>query len=247
MSKHWSRWLVCIQLCLLAIIFLAGLALRLDWVHFKPVFQLFKYAGMAALGVALLCLPVFIWGLLKRHADARRAAIWGTLLGVLPIAVLLFSVGRDNFKVPPIHDISTDTANPPAYQAVLSLRGKDHNSLEYGGEDLARQQLAAYPDIKPLPLKMPVAQATELAAAVAAEQGWRLVALDPQRGHLEAVVRTRLLGFTDDVVVRVTAEDGGSRVDVRSNSRVGVSDLGANAKRIRGFLVTLKTRAERDS
>lgn len=233
------------QLALLGIIILAGLALRLDLVHFRPVFQVFRFAGMAALGVALLSMLVFMWGLWKKHADARRAALWATVLGVLPIAVLLFSVGRDNFDVPGIHDITTDTVNPPRYEAVLSLRRPGDNSAEYAGEEVAKQQLGAdiYADIQPLVLELPVSEATELAAQMAEGMGWRIVANYPKRGHLEAVARTPLLGFRDDIVVRVTAENGGSRVDVRSSSRVGVSDLGANAKRIRRFLHGLEARA----
>ena len=245
-STHWSRWLVRVQLLLLTVIFIAGLALRLDLVHFRPVFQVFKYAGLGALGVALLSLLVFIWGLVKRHADARRAAMWGVVLGLLPVALPLLTVGKDNFNVPPIHDITTDLQNPPQFQAVLSLREEGDNSAAYAGEEVAKQQREAdiYADIMPLVLDLPVERVTELAAAQAEDQGWRIVAQDNGRGHLEAVDRTALLGFSDDIVVRVQPSDSGSRVDIRSSSRVGVSDLGANAERIRTFLAELKERAE---
>lgn len=244
--SHWSRWLLRAQWLLLAAIFIAGLALRLGLMDYRPVFQVFKFAGLGALGVALVSILVFIWGLVKRHPDSRRNAIWATVLGLLPVAVPLLTVGQGNFEVPPIHDITTDLKNPPRYEAVLSLRKKSENSPEYGGEAVASQQREAdiYADIHPLQLAMPVARATELSAAVAKDLGWRLVALEPERGHLEAVDRTPLLGFSDDVVVRVTAEQDGSRVDIRSSSRVGVSDLGANAKRVRSFLSELQARAE---
>lgn len=243
--KHWSRWLLRAQWLLLGAIFAAGLALRLELLHFKPVFQVFKFAGLAALGVALTSMLVFIWGLVKRHPDSRRNALWAVVLGLLPVAVPLLTVGSDNFDVPRIHDITTDMKDPPRYQAVLSLRKKGDNSPEYGGEEVAAQQRDAdiYSDIQPLQLEMPVVRATEVAAKVAEDLGWRVVALEPRRGHLEAVDRTPLLGFTDDIVVRVRAEKGGSRVDIRSSSRVGVSDLGANAERIRQFLNELGARA----
>ncbi|MFC6635274.1 DUF1499 domain-containing protein [Microbulbifer taiwanensis] len=243
--SHWSRWLLRLQWLLLAAIFFAGLALRLELVHFQPVFQIFKYAGLAALGVALVSMLVFIWGLVKRHPQSRHNTLWAVVLGLLPVAVPLLTVGKSNFDVPRIHDISTDMKDPPQYRAALSLRSADDNSLEYAGEEVAKLQREAdiYSDIMPLQLEMPVVRATEVAADVAEELGWRLVALDPQRGHLEAVDRTPLLGFSDDIVVRVRAENGGSRVDIRSSSRVGISDLGANAKRIRSFLSELQARA----
>lgn len=243
--RHWSRWLLRVQWLLLGAIFCAGLALRLELAHFGPVFQVFKMAGLAALGVALVSMLVFVWGLAKKDPHSRRNALWATVLGLLPVALPLITVGRSNFDVPPIHDITTDVWNPPRYQTVLSLREKGDNSPAYGGEAVAVKQRGAdiYVDIRPLDLQLPVERATEISADVAEDLGWRVVALEPRRGHLEAVDRTPLLGFSDDVVVRVTAENGGSRVDVRSSSRVGVSDLGANARRIRRFLEQLEARA----
>ncbi|KUJ79187.1 DUF1499 domain-containing protein [Microbulbifer flavimaris] len=245
-NRHWSRWLYRVQWLLLTVIFLAAVALRLELLHFRTVFKVFQYAGLAAIGVALISILVFIWGLVKRHASARQAAMWGTLLGLLPVAVPLLTVGPDNFKVPPIHDISTDLKNPPEYRAVVSLRDPGDNSVAYDGEEVAKQQREAdiYADIQPLMLKVPVEQATEMAARVAEELGWRIVDRDDKSGHLEAVDRTLLLGFSDDVVVRVTATEDGSRVDVRSSSRVGLSDLGKNAERIREFLSDLEARAK---
>lgn len=236
-----ADWLVRVQCLLLAGIFCAALALRLELVHFAPVFRVFLFAGLAMLGIALLSMPVFIWGLVRRRADARRAALWAVVLGLVPVAVPLLTVGQDNFDAPPIHDITTDLKDPPQYRAVLALRGPGDNSAEYGGEPVARQQRAVgmYDDIRPLVVGMPVPRATEVAAQVAEALGWRILAVNPGRGHLEAVDRTPLLGLTDDVVVRVRADGEGSRVDVRSSSRVGKGDLGSNAGRIREFLGNL--------
>ncbi|SDK29562.1 DUF1499 domain-containing protein [Microbulbifer yueqingensis] len=241
-ATHWSGWLVRAQLVLVGTILVAGLALRLDLAHFRPVFQVFKYAGLGMLGVALASMLVFIWGLVKRQPATRTAALWAVVLGLLPVAVPLLTVGRDNFSVPPIHDITTDLENPPRYRAVLALREEGDNSARYDGEQVARQQREAdiYEDIRPLELDQSVAEVTAMAAEAAKDLGWRIVARDDRAGHLEAVDRTPLLGFRDDVVVRVTTQDGGSRVDVRSSSRVGVSDLGANAERIRRFLTELE-------
>ena len=94
-------------------------------------------------------------------------------------------------------------------------------------------------DFIPYTYQVPVSVA---AAKVAEDMGWRILDRDDKAGHLEAVDRTLLLGFSDDVVVRVTATEDGSRVDVRSSSRVGISDLGKNAERIRAFLADLEAR-----
>ncbi|MCW8127543.1 DUF1499 domain-containing protein [Microbulbifer halophilus] len=244
-AGHWSRWLVRAQWLLLALIFCAALALRLELVAFGAVFQVFRVAGLAMLGMALLGMAVFIWGLVKRHAGARSAALWAAVLGLVPVAVPLLTVGQANLDAPPISDISTDLDNPPPYRAALSLREKGDNSAEYAGEAVARQQRGTrmYNDIRPLLLAMPVERATGLAAEVARGLSWRIVALDPGAGHLEAVDRTPLLRLRDDVVVRVRSEGDGARVDVRSSSRVGRGDLGANAGRIREFLRELEARA----
>ncbi|WP_299940589.1 DUF1499 domain-containing protein [uncultured Microbulbifer sp.] len=245
--RHWSRALLWAQWVLLTAIVFAGLALRFGLLHFGMAFKVFTYAGLAALAIALAGLFVFVWGVRSHNVDARSNALWAVLLGLLPVAVPLMTVGKDNFSVPRIHDISTDTRNPPQYRAILALRKAGDNSAEYGGEPVARLQrgVDVYADIMPLQVQLPVVRTTELAAEVAEELGWKLVSYQPERGYLEAVDRTRLLGLSDDIVVRVQAEDnGGSRVDVRSSSRVGVSDLGANAKRIRVFLEALHLRAK---
>ncbi|MCO1335268.1 DUF1499 domain-containing protein [Microbulbifer sp. OS29] len=245
-NSHWSNWLLRVQWLLLLLIALSGVALRFGLLHFSMAFKVFIFAGGATLLVALLSLFVFVWGMRKGQALTRSNALWAALLGLLPLAVPLATVGKGNFDLPRIHDITTDTRNPPQYQAVLALRQKGDNSAQYEGSEVAQLQRGAdiYADIVPLHVHLPVSRTTEVAADVAEELGWEIVSFDPQKGHLEAVDKTPILGFTDDIVVRVRAEeDGGSRVDVRSSSRVGVGDLGANAKRIRLFLEELHLHA----
>lgn len=245
-QRHWSRWLYRVQWLLLTVIFLAAVALRLRLLHFEVVFDIFKMAGLAALGVALLSMLVFLWGMVKRHSEARNAALWAMVLGLVPVAVPLLTVGQDNFRKPPIHDITTDLKEPPQFEAALSLRDKKDHSLEYGGEAVANQQRSepAYQDIQPLVLPgLKVPAATAMAAEVSDELGWRIVTRNPTRGLIEAVDRTPLLGFTSDVVVRIRPEGDGVRVDVRSASRVGVGDMGDNARRVRRFLESMRERA----
>ena len=141
--------------------------------------------------------------------------------------------------MPPIHDITTDTADPPVFVAVLPLRADAPNPAEYGGEDVAAAQQQAYPDLRPLilPLAPDVTFARALDAARGA--GWAIVAADSTDRRIEATETTGWFGFKDDVVVRIRPADGGSRVDVRSVSRTGRSDVGTNARRIRAYLRSL--------
>jgi uncharacterized protein (DUF1499 family) len=143
-------------------------------------------------------------------------------------------------KYPGIHDITTDVTNPPAFVAIAPLRKDAPNPPEYAGDSIARQQLEAYPDIKPLMLAMPVDSAFTLALETVRDMGWELVDQNRRDGRIEATATTPFMGFKDDVVIRISSASGISRVDVRSKSRVGRGDVGANAKRIRAYLDKLR-------
>jgi uncharacterized protein (DUF1499 family) len=141
---------------------------------------------------------------------------------------------------PRIHDITTDPDDPPRFQALLARRaGRWVSTPDYDGAHAAAEQRRAYPDIQPLMLAMPVARAFEAALGAARRMEWEIVAADRAAGLIEAVATTRLIRFKDDVVVRLRPEGGGTRVDVRSKSRLGSGDLGTNARRIRRFLAIL--------
>jgi uncharacterized protein (DUF1499 family) len=144
--------------------------------------------------------------------------------------------------VPPIHDVTTDTEHPPAFVAILERRRGTPNPAEYDGPEVAAQQKRGYPDLGPVTLTAPPDRVLSAAEATARALGWEIVAVVPAEGRLEATATTMWFGFKDDVVVRVTPSGPGSRVDVRSKSRLGRSDLGANAKRIRAFLAALSSR-----
>ena len=142
---------------------------------------------------------------------------------------------RNNF--PKIHDVTTDTEDPPAFVAILGLRKDAPNPSTYGGPEIAAQQRAAYPDIRPLVSEIPPARAFERALSVARRMGWDIVDENPPEGRIEATATTLWFGFKDDVVIRIIPLAGtGSRLDIRSVSRVGLSDIGTNARRIRAFL-----------
>ena len=171
-----------------------------------------------------------------------RDLLGATALIVALVCVLVpFSFQRMAAAAPPIHDITTDTANPPAFDAIVPLRAEAPNPLEYS-QEAARRQRAAYPDLAPLIVELPAPQAFERAIAAARDAGWEIVAADADAGRIEATDTTTFFGFKDDIVVRLTPLDGRTVVDVRSVSRVGRGDAGTNARRIRDYLDALSRR-----
>ena len=144
---------------------------------------------------------------------------------------------------PPIHDITTDPDNPPAFVAILPRRAGAANPPEYAGSEVSAQQRRSYPDIRPLVLSGSAADVFDRALAAVQDLGWDLVASDRAAGRIEAVDTTFWFGFKDDVVIRITPEasDRTARVDVRSKSRVGVGDVGTNARRVRTLLTRLQS------
>ena len=218
-------------------------------------------SGLLVVGLLLL-LWVLAAGLLmlvrggRARLDLRTRAVLVLAAGAsaIPLTTILPFIGA-----PPIHDITTDVDDPPRFDAVVAVRGGASNPLEYRGPDLAATQRAAYPDIQSLHLGGNPSDLADLALAVAEELGWQVVAvesfgselraispndplppMEPYRGVLiEATDTTYWFGFKDDVAVRLRSPYGAvgaTTVDVRSISRVGIGDLGANAARIREFL-----------
>ena len=198
-------------------------------------------AGFALLALSLLLAltgaGLSLAGGLRTGAWAR--ALPGVGLGLLVVAVpSVFLVSARG--APPIHEITTDTADPPAFVAVVPLRASAVNPPEYGGAAVAAQQATAFPDIQPLVLSDTPAAAYRRALAVAQDAGWEVVAQDEATGRIEAVDTTFWFGFKDDVVVRLRPAASGTRVDVRSKSRVGRGDAGTNARRVRAFLAAMR-------
>jgi len=171
--------------------------------------------------------------------NRRGAMPWIAIAAgvIVVIGLLVFKMA----SVPRIHDITTDTEDPPQFVALLAARQASSNGAAYGGPAVAAEQKKGYPDIIPLLLPDPPERAFARIEAAARGLGWRIVAAVPAEGRLEATATTPLLRFKDDVVVRVVPALNGSRVDVRSVSRFGRGDMGANAKRVRAFLAALAT------
>ena len=235
---RWRMLALVTAVVAVALLAVAGPGTRLGLWNFRTGLSMLRwvaYGGIAGMVLAVVALAV---------ALSRRERTIAPLIALVLAATALlvpWSFARRARHVPPIHDITTDPHDPPAFVAVLPLRERAHapNSATYGGDSVAAKQRAAYPDIRPLHLAVPPAGAYERAMVAARGMGWDIVAADSAAGRIEATATTRWFGFKDDVVVRVRPESGGSRVDVRSESRVGGSDVGTNAARVRAYLARL--------
>lgn len=228
-----AHFVVLLSLLAVALLLFAGPGSRLDLWEFRTGFSMMRWAAFAGLTAAALSVLLLI--LPRTRRAGARPLLLALVIGLAVTAVPWQGL-RQARAVPPIHDISTDTTRPPAFVAILPLRADAANPADYGGAELARAQAGAYPDLQPRHLDAAPAQAFERALRAARAMGWEIVATDAAAGRIEATDTTFWFGFKDDVVVRVEADGNGSRVDVRSVSRVGASDVGTNAKRIRGYL-----------
>jgi uncharacterized protein (DUF1499 family) len=233
------RWVPALLGLVAAVLVLAaGPGTRFGLWHFRTGFSALRwgaYAGLAAAAVAVLLFVV------RPRSGGVIPLLLGLLLG-LGAAFVPWRWMQQARRVPPIHDITTDPDRPPRFVAVLPLRAGAPNPATYGGSEVADAQRRSYPDIKPLLLSVPAGAAYSRALTSARGMGWELVASDSSTGRIEATATTPWFGFKDDVVVRVRPEGSGSRIDVRSVSRVGKSDVGANAKRIRAYLADVARR-----
>jgi len=224
---------------------------RFGFLEMKPALATF----FGALGCAALSILVSL---------AAFAAIWQNgsrgmsriLLALLIDAVVLAYpayLGLQYRKLPPIHDITTDPIDPPRFEALARLRSGDGaNTAVYAGLYSAEQQRQAYPDIEPVDLEIPVDRAYAITLRLVNKRKWLVIDERPPQpprgiGRIEAVARTPIMGFREDVSIRVTPNGEDSRIDIRSSSRYFESDLGSNASRITRLIDDINTAAETDN
>ena len=158
------------------------------------------------------------------------------LIGLGLLAPMIYEKMHPSKQYPLIHDITTDTVNPPQFITLNDNRPGAKNSLVYGGSKVADQQHLAYSDIVPIYVSKSAREAFQQALNVGQSMGWEIVSQDAQKLRFEATARTPVYQFADDIVVVVTALKGTTRIDIRSVSRVGLGDKGVNADRIREFI-----------
>ena len=226
------NWLGYLAITLLLVLPLAVLTVRAGaWQQGLMLFAL------ACLGAAIVLLLGALLMLLPRFSSWRKA-IAGRVFFALPGALILLSIlGSGSY--PRIHDISTDLQDPPEFTAAEQQRGSDSNSLQTDMETLTLQA-QGYPDLETLVITEDYEAVFHRSIKAATEMGWDIYLQDRNAGVIEAVDTTALMGFKDDVVIRLRTNAEGTVVDLRSVSRVGLGDLGANAKRINAFLKLLQ-------
>src|ERR1700676_2081662 len=228
----WARNLAVVSV---VAVLVSILIVRFGFLEVKPALATF----FGALGCAVLSILVGL---------AAFAAIWQNgsrgmgriLLALLIDAVVLAYpgyLGLQYRKLPPIHDITTDPIDPPRFEALARLRtGEGTNTAVYAGLYSAEQQRLYYPDIETVELDVPAQRAYEVTLQLINKRKWRVVDERPpqprREGHIEAIAQTPIMGFREDVSIRVTPDGDGSRVDIRSASRYFESDLGSNAARV---------------
>jgi uncharacterized protein (DUF1499 family) len=235
-----------IGLAILALLLLGAgpVGWRAGWWHYRFAFTwLMTCSAYTAIAAAIVSLFTLALGWPQLDGRALIMATLGLALGAA-LTYVPWQYNHTRMTVPRIHDITTDTDTPPGYVAVLPARTAERaNSVTYEGPDVARLQKAAYPDVVPLVVGLQPPEAFRRAHDTAMSMsGWTIVAADAAAGRIEASQASRWFGFTDDIVIRVTADGAGSRIDMRSVSRQGRSDYGVNARRVRSYMAELRQR-----
>jgi uncharacterized protein (DUF1499 family) len=228
----------CLFLGALGAVFAAMILLGARLGLWQPItgFGLYRNYFTPLVGaVAVLGVIAFFLKIKTRSPIGAAAGVLIAALGIAGLIPLMTATANPPRRAPPIHDITTDTTNPPQFEALDDTRAGATNTLTYGGEEIATAQKAAYPEIAPLATSHAPDAAFSRSIDIAKELGWEIVAADATRGRFEATARTPLFYFADDMVIVVTPDDSGSRIDMRSVSRVGRSDQGVNAARILDF------------
>jgi len=251
-------WARRVALFSLVATFIAVIIVRSGALEIVPALSTLAGALVLACVAILLSFAAgsVIW---KDGGGGGRHAVAGFLIGLALIAYPLY-LGIKAYLLPAIYDISTDPIDPPRFDAIARLRPRDANPITYAGLYAAEQQHAAYSDIEPDLTDSTAQESYDAAMKVIAKRRWRVVDARPPQGPpprvvdarapigaasrdgiIEAVARTPILGFRDDVVVRVRPTSDGTRIDVRSASRYGRNDLGTNAARVRDLIDDIDT------
>ena len=208
---------------------------RFGFLEMRPALATF-FGALACAGLSVLvCFAAFaaIW---QNGSRGMSRILLALLIDAVVLAYPAY-LGLQYRKLPPIHDITTDPIDPPRFEALARLRtGEGTNTAVYAGLYSAEQQRLYYPDIETVELDVPAQRAYEVTLQLINKRKWRVVDERPpqprREGHIEAIAQTPIMGFREDVSIRVTPDGDGSRVDIRSASRYFESDLGSNAARV---------------
>jgi uncharacterized protein (DUF1499 family) len=244
-TSRLATWSLRVALFSLAATFIAIIVVRSGALEIVPALSTLAGALLLAVVAILLAFAAagVIW--MEGIGGAREAGM-GLFIGLALIAYPLY-LGVKSYRLPAIYDITTDPIDPPKFEAIARVRPRDANPVTYAGLYAAEQQRLAYADIEPDVSEASPQEAYDAALKVITKRKWHIVdarAPDgisgPREGRIEAIARTVILAFRDDVVVRIRATaDGGARIDIRSASRYGRHDLGANAARVRSLIADI--------
>jgi uncharacterized protein (DUF1499 family) len=203
--------------------------------------------GIAFALLALVMAGVALLDVWRRGSLGAGLAGWAVFIALIILAAPLWYF-PDLLLKPKINDIVTDPNAPLSFVEIAKLRPAEANTAQYPGQAFARQQLNAYPDIAPMTLERSREETYNLVRRTIAELGWDVVSeqepTETEPGRIEAVAKTLIVGFPDDIAVVVSTARSESRIDMRSASRYGQHDFGANARRIRMFFRKVKTGLE---
>jgi uncharacterized protein (DUF1499 family) len=221
---------------------------RFGFLEMKPALATF----LGALAFAVLSILVSFAAFFAIWQNGSRGMSRILLALLIDAVVLAYPayLALQYRRLPPIHDITTDPIDPPRFEALAPLRSGDGtNPAVYAGLYSAEQQRLAYPDIETVELDVPAQRAFDIAKRIVAKRKWLVIderepQLPRRLGRIEAVARTPIMGFREDVSIRVTPDGDGSRVDIRSASRYFEGDLGSNAARISKMIDEINTAAD---
>jgi len=241
----WARYLALFALVAAVV---SIIIIRFGFLELKPALATF----FGALGCAALSVLVAFAGFAAIWQNGSRGMLRILFALVLDILILAYPgyLAWQWRRLPAIHDITTDPIDPPRYEALARLRATDGaNPAAYAGLYSAEQQQLAYPDIEPVTLDVTVQQAFDATLKLVNRRKWLIIDERPPQpprmiGKIEAVARTPIMGFREDVVIRVAPDGAGSRVDIRSSSRYFEHDLGTNAARVAKLIDDLNEVAE---
>ena len=221
---------------------------RFGFLEVKPALATF-FGALACAGLSILAgLAAFV-AIWQNGSRGMSRILLAFLIDAVVLAYPAY-LGLQYRKLPPIHDITTDAIDPPRFEALARLRtGEGANPAAYAGLYSAEQQRRNYPDIETVELEVPVQRAYEVTLQLITKRKWLVIderAPQPPRriGRIEAVARTPIMGFREDVAIRITPDGEGSRVDIRSSSRYFESDLGSNAARVTKLMEDINNAAD---
>ncbi|MAL18002.1 MAG: hypothetical protein CL670_00955 [Balneola sp.] len=215
-------------------VILSGYGYQWGWWHFSTGFSIIPWGTGAAIVGGILA-GIGLFRMKNKTQNMAVSGMAGMFLAVLAIINIGYWYSEVQQGYPPIHDISTDTENPPEFVAIAPLRKDAPNPVEYAGEETAEAQKEFYTNLEPLQVALNYDEAYDRALEAAREMPWKLVGENREQGRIEAFEKLAWFGFIDDVVIRVDTAASGSTIDVRSKSRIGRGDLGVNAKRIKAY------------